>query len=249
MSGAKGPDPYLDPASGVLRNLLGITDSGELAQVEAALSASRLIDLERQRLPGIYDLARAAPVNSGGNTGLISQLIAKSEVPTDTPHMATCGRPRKSDGRPCERLVRRPGMACRDHGGPGALRHTPRPRPSQQRSPSSAASRALWQRAVSSPPGPASSWQPPLKPSPVRPARPPRLRARERERVKDVAEFCADVLADGSWEQEVADRLADQAGDAWERLKRNRRRRNCKKLAQMARTILNASPSFQWMQS
>ncbi len=42
MSGQAGPDPYLDPASGVLRNLLGITDADELAQVEAALSASRL---------------------------------------------------------------------------------------------------------------------------------------------------------------------------------------------------------------
>lgn len=51
-----GPDPYLYPASGVLRNLLGIADAGELAQVEAALSASRLIDLERRRLPGSYDL-------------------------------------------------------------------------------------------------------------------------------------------------------------------------------------------------
>ena len=85
-----------------------------------------------------------------------------------------------------------------------------------------------------------SSWQPPPEPPPVRPARPPRLSARERERVKEAAEFCADVLADGSWEQEVADRLTDEAGDAWERLKRNRRRRNCKKLAQMARTILKA---------
>jgi cell filamentation protein len=56
LSGAAGPDPYLDPASGVLRNALGITDAGELAQVEAALSASRLIDLERRRLPGKYDL-------------------------------------------------------------------------------------------------------------------------------------------------------------------------------------------------
>jgi len=56
VSGPAGPDPYLDPASGVLRNLLGITDPGELAQVEAALSASRLIDLERRRLPGSYDL-------------------------------------------------------------------------------------------------------------------------------------------------------------------------------------------------
>ena len=45
-------DPYLDPASGVLRNLLGITDAAELARAEAALSASRLIDLERRRLPG-----------------------------------------------------------------------------------------------------------------------------------------------------------------------------------------------------
>jgi len=50
-------DPYLDPASGVLRNLLGITDAAELARAEAALSASRLIDLERQRLSGRYDLA------------------------------------------------------------------------------------------------------------------------------------------------------------------------------------------------
>ena len=56
MSGPAGGDPYLDPVSGVLRNLLGITDPGELAQVEAALSASRLIDLERRLLPGNYDL-------------------------------------------------------------------------------------------------------------------------------------------------------------------------------------------------
>jgi len=43
-------DPYLDPASGVLRNLLGITDAAELAQAEASLSTSRLIHLERRRL-------------------------------------------------------------------------------------------------------------------------------------------------------------------------------------------------------
>lgn len=57
MSGPGGPDPYLDPASGVLRNRLGITNAGELARVEAALSASRIVDLERRRLPGQYDLA------------------------------------------------------------------------------------------------------------------------------------------------------------------------------------------------
>jgi len=49
-------DPYLDPLSGVLRNLLGITDAGELARAEAALSASRLVDLEQRRLSGRYDL-------------------------------------------------------------------------------------------------------------------------------------------------------------------------------------------------
>jgi fido (protein-threonine AMPylation protein) len=31
-------DPYLDPASGVLRNLLGISDAAELVRAEAALS-------------------------------------------------------------------------------------------------------------------------------------------------------------------------------------------------------------------
>jgi fido (protein-threonine AMPylation protein) len=54
---APGPDPYLDPASGVLRNLLGITDARELSQADAALTASRLVDLERRRLPGGYNLA------------------------------------------------------------------------------------------------------------------------------------------------------------------------------------------------
>jgi hypothetical protein len=46
------------------------------------------------------------------------------------------------------------------------------------------------------------------------------------------------VLADGSWEKEVAYRRTDRAGNAWQRLTRHRRRRNCKRLAQMARTIL-----------
>lgn len=56
MSRSGGVDPYLDPVSGVLRNRLGIGDAAELAEVEAALSASRLVDLERRRLPGSYDL-------------------------------------------------------------------------------------------------------------------------------------------------------------------------------------------------
>ena len=50
-------DPYLDLGSGVLRNLLGITDPDELRRAEATLSASRIYDLHRTPLPGAYDLA------------------------------------------------------------------------------------------------------------------------------------------------------------------------------------------------
>ena len=50
-------DPCLDLEAGVLRNRLGITDRGELARTEAALTASRIYDLRRTPLPGDYDLA------------------------------------------------------------------------------------------------------------------------------------------------------------------------------------------------
>jgi fido (protein-threonine AMPylation protein) len=46
VNGAVGQDPHVFR----LRNLLGIADAGELAKVEAALSAWLLIDLERRRL-------------------------------------------------------------------------------------------------------------------------------------------------------------------------------------------------------
>jgi hypothetical protein len=103
---------------------------------------------------------------------------------------------------------------------------------------------------------PAQSWQPPPEPKPPRPVpgvRRKRLNKEDRERVTEAAEFCADVLAgrlgqpDGSWQEawrdQVADRLSDKAGDAWQRLTRgshHRRRRYCRRLARMARTILKA---------
>jgi cell filamentation protein len=49
-------DPYLDLDTGVLCNRLGISDRRELARAEADLTASRLYDLQRTRLPGDYDL-------------------------------------------------------------------------------------------------------------------------------------------------------------------------------------------------
>jgi cell filamentation protein len=76
VSSASG-DPYLDPASGVLRNLLGINDAAELSRAEAALSASRLIDLERRRLPGRYDLAHL-------------QAFHRYILATSTPGLASC---------------------------------------------------------------------------------------------------------------------------------------------------------------
>mgnify|MGYP003604167545 FL=1 len=39
MTKYEGQDRYLDPATGVLRNRLGITDAGELEQAEASLVA------------------------------------------------------------------------------------------------------------------------------------------------------------------------------------------------------------------
>ena len=49
-------DPYLDPRTGVFRNRLGLTDRAALAAAEADLSAARVDQLRRRRLPGNCDL-------------------------------------------------------------------------------------------------------------------------------------------------------------------------------------------------
>ncbi|MEV4410485.1 Fic family protein [Catellatospora sp. NPDC049609] len=49
-------DPYTDPASGVLRNRLGISDPDLLGRAEAGLSFAALADLGTRTLPGGYDL-------------------------------------------------------------------------------------------------------------------------------------------------------------------------------------------------
>ncbi|WP_433265486.1 Fic/DOC family protein [Actinosynnema sp. CS-041913] len=50
-------DPYTDPATGVLRNHLGLTDKHACDTAEARLSALRIGQLEITPLPGLYDLA------------------------------------------------------------------------------------------------------------------------------------------------------------------------------------------------
>ncbi|TMR15478.1 cell filamentation protein Fic [Nonomuraea turkmeniaca] len=50
-------DPYVDPASGVLRNRLCIADAQRLCEVDAGLTRAALADLDTRILPGGYDLA------------------------------------------------------------------------------------------------------------------------------------------------------------------------------------------------
>jgi cell filamentation protein len=45
MASADGPDPYLDPATGILINLVGATTEQELSAAEADLSSARLLQL------------------------------------------------------------------------------------------------------------------------------------------------------------------------------------------------------------
>jgi cell filamentation protein len=49
-------DPYFDDEHGLLLNRLGIVDPAELAEVEAELTALRLVELHEASLPGAYDL-------------------------------------------------------------------------------------------------------------------------------------------------------------------------------------------------
>ena len=45
-------DPYTDPATGLLRNKLGITDRDELAAAEADITTARLARLTARPIPG-----------------------------------------------------------------------------------------------------------------------------------------------------------------------------------------------------
>jgi cell filamentation protein len=57
MSRYSTDDPYVDPATGVLRNRLGITDEATLEQAEADIVATRSYELSKTPLKGCFDLA------------------------------------------------------------------------------------------------------------------------------------------------------------------------------------------------
>lgn len=151
--------------------------------------------------------------------------------------MARCGSTQTEDGKPCRSLVRPGERHCWRHGGSrtpsGGSRQTARSRTSSPRSRGSATQGPDWE---------AVTWQSPA-PVPVRRQAPPPLPAsrgpHERERIKQAADFCADTLS-GGWQEAVVDRATDYAQTTWGRLSRSRRKRNCKKLARMARAILQA---------
>jgi cell filamentation protein len=63
MSRYSGNDPYLDPATGVLNNRLGITDERTLEQTEADIVATRSYELSQTPLKGNFDLAHLRAIH------------------------------------------------------------------------------------------------------------------------------------------------------------------------------------------
>jgi fido (protein-threonine AMPylation protein) len=56
-------DPYLDPASGVLKNRFGITDEPTLEATEASLVALRSYELAQRPLAGGFNLAHLQAIH------------------------------------------------------------------------------------------------------------------------------------------------------------------------------------------
>ena len=56
-------DPYVDPATGVLRNSLGISDTDELAKAEADLTAVAIATLTEKPVRGNFDLAHLQAIH------------------------------------------------------------------------------------------------------------------------------------------------------------------------------------------
>jgi cell filamentation protein len=63
MSRYSDSDPYLDPATGVLKNRLGITDAPTLEQAEADMVAARSYELSRTPLKGRFDCAHLQAIH------------------------------------------------------------------------------------------------------------------------------------------------------------------------------------------
>lgn len=56
MARYQGKDPYVDPATGTMKNRLGVWDQNELDRIEAAFAAVRSIENARTPIAGQFDL-------------------------------------------------------------------------------------------------------------------------------------------------------------------------------------------------
>lgn len=56
-------DPYVDPATGILRNVAGARTQGELDQIEADLVEARTVDLPSQRIKKTGDLTELRAIH------------------------------------------------------------------------------------------------------------------------------------------------------------------------------------------
>jgi cell filamentation protein len=63
MSRYSDSDPYIDPATGVLKNRLGIADGSTLEQTEADIVAARSYELSQTPLEGGFDLAHLQAIH------------------------------------------------------------------------------------------------------------------------------------------------------------------------------------------
>jgi hypothetical protein len=167
---------------------------------------------------------------------------------TDTPVMARCTWITE-DGTQCERKATH-GNRCgyRNHWGP--QKNTPgRRNNTSSRTSRSASGNYATARSNPRPPRsravPASIYSESSltrqatttsrqhAPTPL----PPSLREQERKRVEKAAELCADLFSSG-WQETVADQIEAYAPTTWIRVRRSSRRRACKALAKLARSIL-----------
>lgn len=56
-------DPYIDPDTGILRNLLSLTKIEELEKAEADITTSAILDLTKHPVPGNFDLAHLQAIH------------------------------------------------------------------------------------------------------------------------------------------------------------------------------------------
>jgi cell filamentation protein len=63
MSRYSDNDPYLDPATGVLKNRLDIADEATLEQAEADFAATRSYELSQTPLKGRFDMAHLRAIH------------------------------------------------------------------------------------------------------------------------------------------------------------------------------------------